>query len=329
MAAATPRTRSLALQIVCKPTAAVVPTFVDALLHSLRLDLAVVVEPKLFSLFVFQLLRLTGALQSLCAGVHEGSGNVHAAAASCGADAPADIRRSALLPVEVDGSNVLLQGNSAQYVAQQHGGVDDSARGVVDVQGEGGDGVQDAPQEARGRFGSAIDLEQLDRASSRQQSRELLSQALTHGSAVDAHAAAATAWQLARRSAGAGQVSTDGSSSPDDSLSIKLPARASPSSQTHQSLQGAQQGHDAAPDASARARGSAHGQQPLRTGDADSHSNLAWRQRQLRLLAQLPGMAQLRGQAGGLSASDTMLGRKEVRAFVELSPLVLLCLACL
>jgi hypothetical protein len=51
----------LRVQVVCKPTAAVMPRLVDALLHAFRLGLAVVVEPKAFSLVAMQLHRAVAA----------------------------------------------------------------------------------------------------------------------------------------------------------------------------------------------------------------------------------------------------------------------------
>lgn len=52
------------MQVVCKPTAAVMPAFVQCLLSALRHGMHVVVEPKAFSLLAMQLRRLLAAAQA-------------------------------------------------------------------------------------------------------------------------------------------------------------------------------------------------------------------------------------------------------------------------
>jgi hypothetical protein len=52
------------VQIVCKPTAAVMQSFVEAILAALRLGLQPVVEPKAFSLLAMQLHRLAATTRN-------------------------------------------------------------------------------------------------------------------------------------------------------------------------------------------------------------------------------------------------------------------------
>lgn len=56
--------KGICMQIVCKPTAAVMASFVEAIVAALRLGMHIVVEPKAFSLLAMQLHRLAAMLRS-------------------------------------------------------------------------------------------------------------------------------------------------------------------------------------------------------------------------------------------------------------------------